>query len=128
MRKPFVNSFWFLFSVSLNALGNSFMIISNFGSAPWTSAGENLVYILPLSIGGCIIILHLFALLLSSFLKVKITLEVIVKSMLLAVMFGVFVDLFMYMHEFIYVPEHTVIRYLYLFAGLLFEKPLVIWM
>lgn len=94
------------------------MIISDLGSAPWTSAGENLVYVLPFSIGVCIIILHLFALLLSYFMKVKITMGVIVKSMLLAFMFGIFIDLFMYIHQLVYVPEHTAVRYIYLFIGL----------
>ncbi len=118
MRISFVNSFWFLFSVTLNALGNSFMIISNLGSGPWTSAGENLVYVLPFSVGVCIIILHLFSFLLSYFMKVKITMEVIVKSMALAVMFGAFIDLFLYIHQLLYVPEHTAARYIYLFIGL----------
>lgn len=118
MKIQFVNSFWFLFSVTLNALGNSFMIMSNLGSAPWTSAGENLVFVLPFSIGVCIIILHLFALLVSYLLKVKITLGVIIKSMALAVMFGFLIDLFMYIHQQVYVPEATAARYLYLFIGL----------
>src|SRR5690625_3980857 len=117
MRIP-LHSFWFLFSVTLNALGNSFMIISNLGSAPWTSAGENLVYVLPFSIGVCIIILHLFSLLLSYLMKMKITIEVILKSMALAVLFGIFVDLFLYIHQLLYVPEHTISRYIYLFIGL----------
>ncbi|WP_085994300.1 hypothetical protein [Oceanobacillus senegalensis] len=120
MKRSFVHSFWFIFSVILNALGNSFMIISNLGSAPWTSAGENLVYVLPFSIGVCIIILHLFALLLSYFMKVKITVGVIIKSMLLAFLFGVCIDLFLYIHQLVYVPEHTAIRYIYLFIGLNF--------
>lgn len=117
MRIP-LHSFWFLFSVTLNALGNSFMIISNLGSAPWTSAGENLVYVLPFSIGVCIIILHLFSLLLSYLMKMKITIEVILKSMALAVLFGIFIDLFLYIHQLLYVPEHTISRYIYLFIGL----------
>ena len=111
-------TFWFLFSVTLNALGNSFMIISNLGSAPWTSAGENLVYVLPFSIGVCIIILHLFSFFLSYLMKMKITIEVILKSMALAVLFGMFIDLFLYIHQLIYVPEQTIARYLYLFIGL----------
>ncbi len=117
MRIP-LHSFWFLFSVTLNALGNSFMIISHLGSAPWTSAGENLVYVLPFSIGVCIIMLHLFSLLLSYFMKMKITIEVILKSMALAVLFGIFIDLFLYIHQLLYVPEHTISRYIYLFIGL----------
>jgi len=118
MRLSFMNSFWFLFDVMLNALGNSFMVISNLGSAPWTSAGESLVHVLPFSIGICIIILHLFSLLLSYLLKVRVTMEVIVKSMALAVIFGVFVDLFLSIHQLIYVPEHMVARYIYVFIGL----------
>lgn len=94
------------------------MIISNLGSAPWTSAGENLVYVLPFSIGVCIIILHLFSFFLSYLMKMKITIEVILKSMALAVLFGMFIDLFLYIHQLIYVPEQTITRYLYLFIGL----------
>lgn len=64
----------FLFSVILNALGNSFMILSNLG--------------------------------------------VIVKSMALTVMFGLLIDLFLYIHQQVFVPELTAVRYLYLFFGL----------
>lgn len=113
-----VNSLWFIFSITLNALGNSFMIISNLGSAPWTSAGENLVYILPFSVGVCIIILHLFSFLLSHFMKMKLKFKTIIKSMATAVVFGILIDLFLYLHQIVHVPNVTGVRYLYLFIGL----------
>lgn len=118
MRALSVNTIWFITSITLNALGNSFMIISNLGSAPWTSSGENLVHILPFSIGICIIILHLFSFLVSYFMKVKLNFRIIFQSMGLAVIFGLFIDLFLYVHQMIFVPNDIVIRYLYLFIGL----------
>lgn len=118
MRVLSVNSIWFITSITLNALGNSFMIISNLGSAPWTSSGENLVHILPFSIGICIIILHLFSFLVSYFMKVKLNFRIIIQSMGLAVIFGLFIDLFLYVHQMIFVPDDIVIRYIYLFIGL----------
>lgn len=60
MRNRLVNLLWFVCSIMLNALGNSFMIISHLGSSPWTAAGQNLGSILPFSIGVCIIILNFF--------------------------------------------------------------------
>src|SRR5690625_7559976 len=51
-------------------------------------------------------------------MKMKITIEVILKSMAIAVLFGIFVDLFLYIHQLLYVPEHTISRYIYLFIGL----------
>jgi len=118
MRLMSVNSLWFVTSITLNALGNSFMIMSNLGSAPWTTAGENLVFVLPFSIGVCIIILHFFAILLSSFMKIKFSTGMVIKSITLAVASGLFIDLFMYLHQMVYIPSDLGIRYLYLFIGL----------
>lgn len=118
MRSLSVSSLWFVCSITLNALGNSFMIIANLGSAPWASAGENLVYILPFSIGVCIIILNFFSFILSYLMKIKFTLAMIVKSMALTFVFGIFIDLFLYLHHIVHVPENIGIRYIYLFIGL----------
>ncbi|MFD1361761.1 hypothetical protein [Lentibacillus salinarum] len=118
MRVLSLNSLWFVIAIPLNALGNSFMIISNLGSAPWTSAAENLEYILPFSVGVCLIILYFFAVLFSYFMKMKFTVGMIVKTIALSVIFGVFIDLFLYLHQMIYVPNDLSIRYIYLFIGL----------
>ncbi|QKY68330.1 hypothetical protein [Lentibacillus sp. CBA3610] len=118
MRVLSLNSLWFVIAITLNALGNSFMIISNLGSAPWTSAAENLEYLLPFSVGVCIIILYFFAMLLSYFMKIKFTVGMIVKTIALSVIFGVFIDLFLYLHQMVYVPNDLGIRYIYLFIGL----------
>jgi uncharacterized membrane protein YczE len=112
------NTLWFIISITLNALGNSFMVISNLGSAPWTSAAENLEYILPFSIGVCLIILYFFAILLSYLMKMKFTVGMIVKIIALSVIFGVFIDLFLYLHQMVYIPNDIGVRYLYLFIGL----------
>ncbi|TFJ92749.1 hypothetical protein [Lentibacillus salicampi] len=113
-----LNSLWFVTAITLNALGNSFMVISNLGSAPWTSAAENLDYLLPFSIGVCLIILYFFAVLLSYFMKMKFTMGMIVKIIVLSVIFGGFIDLFLYLHQMVYVPNDIGVRYLYLFIGL----------
>ena len=118
MRRLSLNSLWFVCSIMLNALGNSFMIIANLGSAPWTTAGENLAFILPFSIGGCIILLNILSILLSYLMKIKFTIEMIIKSIVLTFVFGILVDLFLYIHQIVYVPGETVVRYLYLFIGL----------
>ncbi|WP_100009976.1 hypothetical protein [Lentibacillus sediminis] len=118
MRVLPVKSLWFIFSITLNALGNSFMIISNLGSAPWTSAGENLVFILPFSVGVCIIILHFFSFFLSYFMKMKLKFKMIGKSLATAAVFGVLIDLFLYLHQIVHVPDAIGVQYLYLFIGL----------
>ncbi|WP_085991011.1 hypothetical protein [Oceanobacillus senegalensis] len=118
MKVLSVNSLWFVCSITLNALGNSFMIIANLGSAPWASAGENLAYILPLSVGVCIIMLNLFSFVLSYLMKVKFTLGIIIKSIALAFVFGILIDLFLYIQHQVYVPGEIGVRLLYLFIGL----------
>src|SRR5699024_6014078 len=118
MRVLPLNSLWFVIAITLNALGNSFMIISNLGSAPWTSAAENLEYILPFSVGVCLIILYFFAMLLSYFMKIKFNAVMIVKTISLSILFGVFIDLFLYLHQMVYVPNDLGVRYIYLFIGL----------
>lgn len=42
----------------------------------------------------------------------------IIKSMVLTFVFGIFIDLFVYLHHILYVPENIWIRYIYLFIGL----------
>ncbi|RLL43810.1 hypothetical protein D8M04_12925 [Oceanobacillus piezotolerans] len=118
MRGLNENSLWFVCSITLNALGNSFMIVANLGSAPWATAGENLVHILPFSVGVCIIILNFFSFVLSYFMKVKFTLAMIIKSMALTIVFGLLIDLFIYIHQHTYVPGEMTIRYIYLIIGL----------
>lgn len=113
-----LNLLWFFCSITLNALANSFMIISNLGSAPWAAAGENLASILPLSVGVCIIFLNFFSFILSNLLKIKFTVLMIIKSVALTFVFGIFIDLFVDLHHIIYVPENIWIRYLYLLIGL----------
>lgn len=118
MKEQTMGYFWFILSITLNALGNSFMIIANLGSAPWTSAAENLFFVLPVSIGVCVIILHLFSFFVSYLIKVKLPIHVMIKSLGLAVVFGLFIDLFLYFHELIFVPETLTMRLIYLFIGL----------
>ncbi|MGO4890523.1 YczE/YyaS/YitT family protein [Anaerobacillus sp. MEB173] len=118
MRSLLVNLLWFVCSITLNALGNSYMIIANLGSAPWAAAGENLASILPFSIGVCIIILNFCSFILSYLMKIKFTLTMIIKSITLTFVFGLFIDLFLYLHHIMYVPENIWIRCLYLLIGL----------
>ena len=120
MKGIFINYFWYTISITLNALGNSFMIIANIGSAPWTSAGENLVYILPFSIGTCVIMLQLLSFLLSHMMKVKLNIKMVIQSMLLTIAFGILIDLFLYLHFLLHIPNDLAIRYIYLFLGLNF--------
>jgi len=94
------------------------MIISNLGSAPWTTAAENLEYILPFTVGVCIIILYFFAMLLSYFMKIKFSVEMVVKTIALSVIFGIFLDMFLYIHQMVYIPNDIGARYIYLFIGL----------
>lgn len=118
MRGLPVNLLWFVCSITLNALGNSFMIIAHLGSAPWTAAGQNLVSILPVSIGVCIIILNFFSFILSYLMKTRLTLATIIKSMALAFFFGMFIDLFVYLHHIVYIPENIWVRCLYSLIGI----------
>lgn len=66
------NLLWFVGSITLNALGNSFMITANLGSAPWTAAGQNLASILPISLGVCIIFMNFCSFVLSYMMKTKV--------------------------------------------------------
>ncbi|KKK39069.1 hypothetical protein WQ57_04600 [Mesobacillus campisalis] len=118
MKNLPVNVLLFIFSISLNALGNSFMIIADLGSAPWTAAGQNLETVLPFSVGVCIILLNLFSFILSRLMKVQFTLGLVIKSLALAFAFGLSIDLFMYLHHKIYVPENIWVRGLYLLIGI----------
>lgn len=120
MRNRFVNLLWFVCSIMLNALGNSFMIISHLGSSPWTAAGQNLGSILPFSIGVCIIILNFFSFILSYLMKTKFTLIMVIKSMGLTFIYGMFVDMFVSLHQVVYVPENIWVRCLYSLIGLNF--------
>ncbi|KAA9031161.1 hypothetical protein F4V44_01650 [Niallia endozanthoxylica] len=118
MRKLPVNTLWFVCSIMLNALGNSFMIIANLGSAPWAAAGENLASILPFSIGVCIIFLNFCSFMLSYLMKIKFTFLMIIKSIVLTFVFGMLIDIFVYIHQIMYVPENIWIRCLYILIGL----------
>jgi len=120
MSEQTVSNLWFIFSISLNALGNSFMVIAQLGSAPWTSAAENLVTIFPPSIGVWIIILHILSFIISYTMKNKLPVDVMLKSIGLAIAFGLLIDLFLYFHELIFVPDKVTVRYLYLFIGMNF--------
>ncbi|HZH59729.1 MAG TPA: DUF6198 family protein [Metabacillus sp.] len=113
-------SLWFIFSICLNALGNSLMITANLGSTPWTSAGQNLVTILPLSVGTYIILFNVFSFGVSYLLKVRLNWQTMIKSMLLALVFGFFVDAFVFILNLLFVPENIWIRLLYLLFGLNF--------
>lgn len=118
MRSLPVNLLWFVCSITLNALGNSFMIIANLGSAPWAAAGQNLASILPFSIGVCFIFLNFCSFILSYLMKIKFTVAMIIKSIALTFVFGILIDLFVYLHHIMYVPENIWIRCLYLLIGL----------
>lgn len=111
---------WFVLSISLNALGNSLMITANLGSSPWTSAGQNLVSIMPLSVGSAIILFNLFSFVLSYLLKVRFTLWTIVKSTVLSFVFGLFIDAFVFLLDIIFVPGNIWTRLLYLVIGINF--------
>lgn len=118
MKNISANLLWFICSITLNSLGNSFMIIANLGSSPWVAAGQNLASILPFSIGACIIILNFFSFILSYLMKTKFTLVMIIKSIGLAFVYGMLVDLFVYLHHIMFVPENLWIRCLYSLIGL----------
>ncbi|MDT8860691.1 hypothetical protein N0O92_10640 [Alkalihalobacillus sp. MEB130] len=118
MRSLPVSLLWYVCSITLNALGNSFMIIASLGSAPWAAAGENLSSILPFSIGVCIVILNVCSFLLSYLMKIPFTVAMIAKSMALTFVFGLFIDLFVYLHHMMYLPENIWIRFFYLVLGL----------
>jgi len=118
MKSLPVNLLWFVCSITLNALGNSFLIIANLGSSPWAAAGQNLAVISPFSIGVCIILLNFCSLILSYLMKVKFTVALIIKSIALTFSFGIFIDVFMYLHHLVYVPENMWARCLYLLIGL----------
>ena len=51
-------------------------------------------------------------------MKVKLSIKIISKSMGTAVVFGLLIDLFIYLHHVVFVPNDIVSRYLYLFIGL----------
>jgi uncharacterized membrane protein YczE len=96
------------------------MIVANLGSAPWTSAGQNIGSIMPISIGVSIIALNVVSFILSYLLKIRFTLAMIIKSLTLAFVFGILIDVFVHMHHLIYVPDNIVLRILYLIIGINF--------
>ncbi|KAA9031155.1 hypothetical protein [Niallia endozanthoxylica] len=118
MKRLHDNQLWYVCSIVLNALGNSFMIIANLGSSPWAAAGENLSTVLPFSIGVCIILLNFFSFMLSYLMKVPFTVGIIIKSMALTLVFGIMIDVFLYFHHILFVPESIWIRCIYIFIGL----------
>jgi len=109
--------FVYLIAILINALGNSFMIVATIGSAPWTAASEALSEVTPFSIGISVVILHTIALLIALSLGSKFRLWTIAESFLLAVLFGLAIDAFIYLHETLYLPISLVERIVYFLIG-----------
>jgi len=94
------------------------MIVAHLGSAPWAAASQNLAAVIPLSIGLCTIVLQLFALLLTTLMGSRFSMRLILKSLLLAVFFGLLIDVFVSLHHFIYTPDQIWVRGLYTLIGM----------
>ena len=109
---------WFICSLTLNAFGNSMMILAHIGSPPWTGAGQNLSALTPFSIGISMIIMQVFALFLTYLMGTKFTLFTIIKSFMTTFIFSLLVDLFVYMLGYLYLPDNWWIRVLYAFIGI----------
>lgn len=117
MRSLPVNLLWFVCSITLNALGNSFMIIANLGSAPGQLLGKiwRLYYRFPLVSALFFEFLFVYPQL---FNENKIYRGDDYQSIALTFVFGILIDLFVYLHHIMYVPENIWIRCLYLLIGL----------
>lgn len=117
MTKQQIN-LWFIGSILLNACGNSFLIIAGLGSSPWTAAGQNLAEVLPLSIGICTILLQIFSLVLALALGSRFSIKVIVQSLALALIFGLLIDLFTNLLQYLFIPQSLALRLLYMLIGM----------
>ncbi len=109
---------WFISSLTLNAFGNSMMILAHIGSPPWTGAGQNIAAISPISIGISMIIMQLFALFLTYLMGTKLTIFTLVKSFLTTFIFSLLIDLFVYIYSYLYLPDYWWSRGLYAFIGI----------
>lgn len=94
------------------------MIVAHLGSAPWAAASQNLAAVIPLSIGLCTVVLQLFSLLLTTLMGSRFSVGLIIKSLLLAVFFGLLIDVFVNIHHFIYTPDQIWVRGLYTLIGM----------
>jgi len=108
----------YLVAILINALGNSFMIVATIGSAPWTAASEALSEVTPFSVGISVVVLHSIALLIALLLGSKFRLWTIVESFVLAVVFGLAIDVFIFLHEVLYIPTELMGRISYFLIGL----------
>ncbi|VWX33230.1 YczE/YyaS/YitT family protein [Exiguobacterium oxidotolerans] len=108
----------YLFSIIINALGNSFMVTAAIGSAPWTSASEALARISPLTVGLAIVCLHIFALGSALALGSRFSWWTIILSFSLVVLFGAAIDFFLAIHQLLYVPSNLVTRSVYMIIGM----------
>ena len=109
---------WFIGSLTLNAFGNSMMILAHIGSPPWTGAGQNIAAISPISIGISMIVVQLFALFLTYLMGTKFTLLTIIKSFMTTFIFSFLMDLFVHIYSFLYLPDVWWSRGLYAFIGI----------
>lgn len=109
---------WFISSLTLNAFGNSMMILSHIGSPPWTGAGQNLAALTPFSIGLSMVIMQTFALFLTYSMGTKFTVLTIIKSFMTTFIFSFLVDLFVYMLGYLHLPDVWWARVLYAFIGI----------
>lgn len=108
----------YLFSILINALGNSFMVTAAIGSAPWTSASEALARISPLTVGLAIVVLHVFALISALLLGSRFSWWTILLSFSLVVLFGTAIDFFLSIHQLLYTPVALWARILYMVIGM----------
>jgi len=108
----------YLFSILINALGNSFMVTASIGSAPWTSASEAVAAISPLTVGLAIIVLHVLALIAALSLGSRFSWWTIVLSFALVVLFGAAIDFFLSIHQLIYTPQGLWMRVVYMLIGM----------
>ena len=109
---------WFIGSLTINAFGNSMMILADIGSPPWTGAGQNIAAITPISIGISMIFMQLFALLITYLLGTKFTILTIIKSFMTTFIFSILIDLFVFSYSHLYLPDYWWIRGLYAFIGI----------
>lgn len=110
----------FIGSITLNAFGNSCMIVAHIGSATWAAACLGLASISPFSTGVWTIILQVLTFLAVYFMGSRFNLLTITYSLALAFLYGLLLDLFIHLHTFLYIPDSLSLKWIYTLIGMNF--------
>ena len=86
--------FYLTFSVLINALGNAFTVILNLGSALWTAAAVNLIYVIPISLTLVLVMKNVFGIIANICMLREVDLRRIAGNLLFMLPFSYLVGFF----------------------------------